>query len=537
MSHPPRTGRPTTLATRGMVASPNHLASQAGLRLLQEGGNAVDAAVATSAALAVLYPQNTSLGGDLFALVYDARSDSVHALNASGRAARRATIGYYTSRGYRQIPSRGPLAALTVPGAVDGWGKLLERFGRLELGQVLRPAIEYAAHGPPVTDGLARWLAKDRDVLASYPNSAATYLRRDGRPPGLGDRLVQPGLARSLRALAEGGCEAFYRGALGREVAAALSDAGSPLSQEDFATHRSDWQEPISTTYRGQTAYQLGPNTQGFAALAILNILDGWNLHELGQGTTAYYHHLVEATRQAFRDRDRHLSDPDFVDIPLSELLSREHADRLRAKIDGHRAGPGIPQPLGGDTVFLATADDHGNLVALIHSIYWDFGSGFVAGETGVILQNRGSFFSLDPAHPNRLEPEKRTFHTLIPAMLAKDGRPWLAYGTMGGEGQPQTQTALVTRIVDFGFDLQSAIEAPRWLLGRTWGAPSSFLHLEERIPFEVIDELRAMGHPVAVAPAWDEQLGHAQAVAIDRERGVLLGGADPRGDGAAVGY
>jgi gamma-glutamyltranspeptidase len=537
MAHPPRPGRPTTLATRGMVASPNHLASQAGLRLLQQGGNAVDAAVATSAALAVLYPQNTSLGGDLLALVYDARSDDVHALNASGRAARRATIEFYTSRGYREIPSRGPLAALTVPGAVDGWGKLLERFGRLEFGQVLRPAIEYAEQGSPVTDGLARWLRKDRDVLARYPSSAAAYLGRDGRPPGIGERLIQPGLARSLRVLTRGGCETFYRGALGREVAAALSGAGSPLSAEDFAAHRSDWQEPIRASYRGRTAYQLGPNTQGFAALEILNILNGWDLHELGEGTAAYYHYLVEATRHAFRDRDRHLSDPDFVDIPLSELLSQEHADRLRAQIDPNRAGQGIPQPLGGDTVFLATADADGNLVALIQSIYWDFGSAFVAGETGIVLQNRGSFFSLDPAHPNRLEPEKRTFHTLIPAMLTEDGRPWLAYGTMGGEGQPQTQTALVTRIVDFGFDLQSAIEAPRWLLGRTWGAPSSFLHLEERIPLEVIDELRAMGHPVAVAPAWDEQLGHAQAVAIDRERGVLLGGADPRGDGAAVGY
>jgi gamma-glutamyltranspeptidase len=304
-----------------------------------------------------------------------------------------------------------------------------------------------------------------------------------------------------------------------------------------LAAHRSDWQEPISTSYRGQTAYQIGPNTQGLAALQILNILNGWDLRDFGEGSTAYYHHLIEATRLAFRDRDRYLSDPDFVDIPVARLLSSQHADSLRSQIDSYSAGIGASPSVDGDTVFVAAADEDGNLVSLIQSLYFEFGSAFVAGETGIVMQNRGSFFSLDPSHPNRLEPGKRTFHTIIPAMVGKDGRPWLAYGTMGGEGQPQTQTAVLTRVLDFGFDLQSAIEAPRWLLGRTWGAPSSSLHLEGSIPTTVIEELRAMGHPVVVQPAWSELFGHAQAVAIDRDRGILLGAADPRGDGAAVGF
>jgi gamma-glutamyltranspeptidase len=533
----PRPGRPTTMATQGMVASPNHLASQAGLRVLQDGGNAVDAAVASSAALTVVYPHMAGLGGDLFALVYDGGSRRVHALNASGRSARRATIDFYAERGCSEIPVRGPLSALTVPGAVDGWCELLERFGRHDLGGVLQPAVELAERGYPVAASLASWLRKDRDFLAPYPSSAAIFLNRAGQPPGLGERLTLPALAHSLRALADDGRDVFYRGFLGQKITSALSAAGSPLTVEDFADHRSDWEEAISTTYRGQTAYQVGPNTQGFAALEILNIVEGWDLHEFGEGSAAYYHHLVEAARQAFRDRDRYLSDPRFVEIPLDELLSAEHAKRLRAGIDNRVAGEYAVQPLAGDTVFVCSADRDGNLVSLIQSLYFDFGSAFVAGDTGIVLQNRGSFFSLDPTQPNHLQPRKRTFHTIIPAMLACDGRAWFAHGTMGGEGQPQTQSAIVTRVVDFRFDLQAAIEAPRWLLGRTWGAPSRALHLEDRILAAVVDQLRDMGHPVAMAPAWSDQFGHAQAIAIDHQRGVLLGAADPRGDGAAVGY
>jgi gamma-glutamyltranspeptidase/glutathione hydrolase len=519
-----------------MVASPHYLASQAGLSLLQAGGNAVDAAVATSAALAVAYPQNTSVGGDLFALVWEAKSGRVHALNASGRAAALATIDFYRQRGCEEIPARGPLAALTVPGAVSGWSALLERLGRMELGRVLEPAIELAERGCPVAGRLAGMLAKDRELLAADPGARQAFLRPDGSAPRQGSLLRQPALAQTLRTLAERGEEAFYRGELGARMTEALTAAGSPLRAEDFAAHRADWVEPISTTYRGLTAYNLPPNTQGLTALQILNIAEGWDLAGFGDGSVAYYHHMVEATRQAFRDRSA-ITDPAFAEIPLAQLLSKQHAARLRSEIDPDRAGPqGLPA-LGGDTVYVAAADDEGNLVSLIHSIYWDFGSCVAPADSGMIIQNRGSFFSLDLDHPNRLEPGKRTFHTLIAGLLVRDGKPWLAYGTMGGEGQPQTQAALVTRMVDFGYDPQRAIEAPRWLLGRTWGAYSSFLHLEERMGSAVIDQLRQMGHPVAIAPAWDEQLGHAQIVAVDHAEGVLQGGADPRGDGAAVGW
>jgi gamma-glutamyltranspeptidase/glutathione hydrolase len=531
----PRPARPTTLATRSIVATPHYLASQAGLRLLLEGGNAVDAAVAAAAALTVVYPQNTSIGGDLFALVHPA-SGGVQALNASGRAARLADLDFYRSRGHEAIPTRGPLAALTVPGAVSGWVALLDRFGRKELGQVLQPALEYAEAGAPVSVRTAEWLTTDRDVLATYPSSAAVYLRADGQPYGVGERLVQPGLAKTLRRLANGGAEVFYRGELAAELAAALEAGGSPLRAEDFAEHRADWQLPLTSSYRGQTTYQVGPNTQGLTALQILNIVDGWDLSSFGPESTAYYHHLTEATRQAFLDREL-ISDPDFVDLPIERLLSPDHAAARRAAIDPQRAGAATLQKIGGDTIYLAAADDDGNLISLIQSIYWDFGSGFVAGDSGVIIQNRGSFFSLDLEHPNVLAPGKRTFHTLIPAMYGQPDRPWLAYGNMGGEGQPQSQAAVLTRVVDFGYDLQAAIEAPRWLLGRTWGARSSALHLDNRIPAASIEALRSIGHPVNILPDWSEQLGHAQAVAIDRQRGILLGAADPRGDGAAVGF
>jgi oxamate amidohydrolase len=524
------------MATRGMVATPHYLASQAGLRLLQEGGTAVDAAVAAAAVLTVVYPHNTSLGGDLFALVHDPRRGAVEALNASGRAAARASIDLYRGAGYEVIPPRGPLAALTVPGAVDGWCELLERAGRKELGQVLQPAIEYAEQGHPVSSRLAEWLTTDRELLAASVSTARTYLQSDGRAPAQGELLRQPNLARSLRQLATSGRESFYRGELGERICEALAAVGSPLTLDDFAAHRSEWQQPISTRYRDQDVYQLGPSTQGVTALQILNIAEDWDLQALGDGSPDYYHLLVEATRQALRDRAL-ISDPAFVDVPLERLLSKEYAARLRSEIDPRRAGPLNLAPAGGDTIYLCVADGDGLLVSLIQSVYWDFGSGVVAGDTGILLQNRGTFFSLDPAEPNRLEPGKRTFHTLIPAMLAADGQPWLAYGNMGGEGQPQSQAAIVTRIIDFGYELQAAIEAPRWLLGRAWGEPSTLLKLDQQVPAGVVEQLAGMGHAVEVLPPWSETLGHAQAVGVDRQRGILLGAADPRGDGAAVGF
>jgi gamma-glutamyltranspeptidase/glutathione hydrolase len=366
-----------------------------------------------------------------------------------------------------------------------------------------------------------------------------------------GTLLRQPALAATLRGLAAGGARGyFYEGEFAQAFTAALAEQGSPLRAQDLADYRARWVEPISTTYRGRTVYQLPPATQGMAALQILNLLEGFDLTAIPEGGADYYHLIVEAVKVAFADRDEWLTDPGFVDIPLETLLSKEYADERRSLISMERAldGPAVEPGLRhgddaartaptGDTVYFAAADSQGMMVSIIQSPYHDFGSGIIAGETGVIPQNRGSFFSLDATHPNTLEPGKKTFHTIIPALVMEDGEPVLAYGTMGGEGQPQTQAAVLTRIIDYGFDVQQAIEAPRWLYGRTWGVSDSDLKLEARIEPEVIRELALRGQPVAITPAWDGTLGHAAAIRRHRDTGLYEGGADPRGDGQAVGH
>jgi gamma-glutamyltranspeptidase/glutathione hydrolase len=536
-----------------MVSTPHYLASASGLAMLRRGGSAVDAAIAADATLCVVYPHMAGIGGDGFWLIAGPGTDGLQALNASGPAAQRATIDYYRSRGYEdEIPQRGPLAALTVPGAVDGWRMAHERFGRLPWADLFADAIAYARDGMAITRSLADWLAQDAPILRQDPEMARIYLP-EGEPQREGARLVQSDLARSLEELAASGARAgFYEGELARRICAALEPAGSPLTSEDFAAYHASWVKPIFTTYRGFEMAQMPPSTQGFAALQILNLLEGFDMAALGEGTADYYHHIVEAVKLAFEDRDEWLTDPAFIDIPLERLLSKDYASERRALIDPQLAliaeevGPGVrygsgfehrhPSP-SGDTVYFCTADADGLVVSIIMSIYHDFGAAVIGEGTGIIMQNRGSFFSLDDDHPNRLKPGKRCFHTIIPAMMLKDGQPVLAYGTMGGEGQPQTQAAMVTRIVDFGFDVQQAIEAPRWLMGRTWGTATRDLSLESRISDQVSRELTLRGHPVRMVSQWESTLGHAQAIRIDRETGFLEGGADPRGDGAALGF
>ena len=532
----PRTGRQPVLATRGAVAAPHHAAAQAGLSMLQRGGSAVDAAIAANAVLAVVYPHMAGPGGDLFALVWDAGANALLGLNASGRSAAAATIDWYQSRGHQKIPARGPLACVTVPGAIDGWWQLHRRLGRLPWDDLFSPAIELASDGFAVPESLAAWSVPNASVLDADPTARATF-RPDGRPLQMGDRLAMPALGQTLRRIAEGGPDAFYRGEIAERACAYLHERGGLLTPDDFAANETTWVAPITTSYRGRTACQLPPNTQGFAALQMLGILDGLDIAALGDSSAAYVHTLAEAARLAFQDRDRYLSDPDFVDIPLERLLSPEHASELRAQLDPHRKGAPESAPTGGGTCYLCAVDRDGNAISLIQSVYFDFGSGVVAGDTGLLLQNRGSFFSLDPAHPNRLEPRKRTFHTLIPAMLLDDDRPTLVYGNMGGEGQPQSQAAVVTRILDFGYDVQRAVEAPRWLYGRTWGTETAALSLEDGIAPEVAAQLSSMGHDVRRVPMWSDTMGHAQAIQIDRERGVYWAAADPRSDGAAVGW
>lgn len=534
-----QTTRPVTLARNGMVASPHYLASAAGLRVLQDGGNAVDAAIAVNAALAVVYPHMTGAGGDAFWLTYDARAGGVHALNGSGRAVSGADRDFFRTRGHTAIPTRGPLAAVTVPGAVDSWCAAHERFGALPLARTLEPAIGYARDGYAVCASHADCLHQVGDMLAQY-GGTRTALLPGGRPPRAGDVVRLPELAETLEAVAEKGRAGFYEGPVAAEIAASVQRAGGLLTIEDLAGHRSDWVEPVSTTYRGYDCYQHPPNSQGFAHLMMLNILEGYDVAGMGDGTAEYLHALVEATKLAFADRDRHLTDPDFGDIPLADLLSKDYAAELRERIDPARAdGPSPAGAPAGDTTCSVVVDRDGNAVSVIQSLYHECGSGFVAGDSGVLLQNRGSFFSLDDEHVNRLEPGKRTSHTLMPGMLVRDGRPLMVYGAMGGEGQPQTSTALVTRVVDFGYEIQRAIDGPRWLFGRTWGEETRDLRVESRFSDTVLAGLGDRGHPVRVVDEWDGVMGHAQGIHLDRSRGdvVLMGGADARGEGIALGW
>jgi len=533
-----------------VVATPHYIASAAGLQTLQRGGSAVDAAIAANAVLCVAYPHMAGLGGDGFWLIAEP-SGKVHGLNASGPAARLATLDYYRPRSPNgEIPARGPVSILTVPGAVDGWHVVHERFGKLPWGELFEAAIVYAREGVAVTRSLADWLAQDEPILKKYPTTAAIFLPGN-RVPREGQRLVQRDLARSLERIAsEGSRAAYYEGPIAESICKALQAQDSPLRPDDFATYHADWVEPITSTYRGYDVYELPPNTQGFTPLQILNLIEGYDVVAWGDGSADYYHHMAEAVKVAFADREEWLTDPRFVNIPVQRLITKAYADERRRLIDSEHAQDIAEVPAGipyehkharrapdGDTCYFCAADRDGLVVSLIQSIYHDFGSAVIGGDTGIILQNRGAFFALEENHPNHLQPGKRTFHTLIPALLLRDGKPYLAFGSMGGEGQPQTQAALVTRIVDFGYDVQQAIEAPRWLMGRTWGTRSRNLSLEGRISDEVARELKRRGQPVQMVTDWNDNLGHAQAIRIDRQEGFFEGGSDPRSDGAAAGY
>lgn len=531
------TGRPVVMGTRHMVAAPNYLASHAGNAMLEQGGSAVDAIIAANAVLAVVYDHMSGLGGDLFAQVWDPQTGKVEALNASGRAGQQATLDFFQSKGHNPIPARGPLAAVTVPGVVDGWWQLHQRYGKLPWQALFQPAIEHAG-GFPLSPKFADYIASYASTLQPYESTAQVFLP-GGQPAQAGRILRQPDLENSLSMIASGGADVFYRGELGEKIIKGLQQAGGILSMDDFAAHTSDWVEPLRTTYRGYEVTELPPNTQGIATLIILNLLENFDLAAIGEGTAGYYHLMTEAVKLAFADRDRWVTDPTFAEIPVERLLAKDYASQRAQKINLERAlsdeqlSPGVD---GGDTVYLCAVDGDGQVVSLIQSVYYEFGSAFMPPGTGILLQNRGSFFSLDPQHVNVLAPGKRTFHTIIPAMALQDGRPVLAFGSMGGEGQPQTQAAMLTRMVDFGMNPQEAIEAPRWLFGRTWGQASRTLKLEGRIPDGVANELQRLGHDVEMMQDWSQTMGHAQAIWIDREQGVLHGGADPRGDGIVIG-
>lgn len=539
-----QTGRPAVMGRRGAVASPHYLASQTGLWMLEKGGHAVDATIAMNAVLCVVYPHMAGLGGDVFAQVWDPERRRVEALNGSGRSGSEVTRDAYA--GKDSIPMRGPLGAITVPGCVDGWKQLHERYGKLEWAYLIEPAITYAREGFPVSRKFADYIADYSQLMEEHREMGRT-LMPEGRPPHTGYVLRQPDLATSLEAVASGGAEEFYRGELGTRIVASLRDAGGLLTERDFAEHRSEWVEPARTTYKGLEVTELPPNTQGISTLMILNLVEQFDLHEIGDNSADFYHLMAEATKVAFADSQAFITDPGFAEIPVERLVSKEYAAERAELIDMTRATseddiPSMKQRvpvgagMGGDTTYFCAVDGTGAVCSQIQSVYHEFGSAFMAEGTGILLQNRGAFFKLDPEHPNTLEPNKRTFHTIIPALALKDGAPWMAFGTMGGEGQPQTQTAMLTRVHDFGYDAQQAIEAPRWLYGRTWGEESKTMKVEDRIPGSVRDELARRGHDVEVLESYSQKMGHAQAIRF-KDEGVLEAGADPRGDGAAMAW
>jgi gamma-glutamyltranspeptidase len=547
------------LGTRGMVACAHYLATQAGLSILMQGGNAVDAAIAANAVMTVVYPSTCSAGGDVFMLIWEARTRKLHALNGSGRAPRGMTPELFASKGMKTIPERGPLS-INVPGAVDGWFEALGRFGSLAAETVFAPAIAFADDGMPVSPKLHNWLhLASEKVLKQWESSAGVYLP-GGEVPQTGAILRQPHLARTYRMLAKEGRDVFYRGPIGRAITDYVQQCGGVLSIEDLQQHHSDWVEPIATNYRGYEVYEFPPNTQGIAALEMLNIIEGYDLKALGYQSAEYLHVLLEAKKLAFADRDRYVSDPAFVNVPVERLLSKEYAAQQRARINLQRATAYVEAGLAekeGDTMYLCTADKDGNVVSLIQSLFNGFGSGVVGGDTGVMLHNRGSYFSLDPRHVNYLQPGKRTMHTLTPAMVLREDVPYMAIGTMGGDAQPQVHVQLLSAIIDFGMNVQQAIAAPRWRSGRMRvtgpGKGSDIIHgqrgvdreaerniaevvvLERRFPNGVPLLLDLLGHRTIVKQAWEDEMGHAQAIRVNP--GVFEGAADPRCDGLALGW
>jgi gamma-glutamyltranspeptidase len=538
-------------APHGMVACAHYLASQAGVQMLTQGGNAIDAAIAANAVMTVVYPTTCSAGGDIFLLIWDAKTHQMYALNGSGRAPQGMTPEYFAAQGLSKIPTRGPLS-ISVPGAVDGWFEALGRFGSLTPEQIFAPAIALAEDGMPVSAKMSSSLSASASLLEEWESSAATYLP-EKRAPLTGERLRQPNLARTYRTLVREGRDAFYRGPIGRTIVEYVQLCGGVLSVEDLEQHRSDWVTPLSTSYRGYDVYEFPPNSQGLVALEMLNILEAYNLRELGYQSAAYLHLLLEAKKLAFADRDHFLSDPAFVNVPVERLLSREYAAERRALIQLEQVmSPLSPEPAkDGDTMYLCAADSQGNVVSLIQSLYMGIGSGLVGGNTGVALQNRGSYFSLDPQHVNYLQPGKRTLHTLMPGMVLRDNNPYMAIGTMGGDAQPQIHVQLLTAMLDFGLNPQQAISAPRWHSGRTYhtaeenaGAQSKgdsvgeeVVTIESRFPVEVADQLRQLGHNIEVIGPFENAMGHAQAIQIDPESQIFAGAADPRCDGLALGY
>ena len=538
----PNQGRSATIAKNGIVATSHPLAAQAGLDVLQSGGNAADAAVAAAATMAVVEPMSCGIGGDLFAIYWDAKTQKLYGLNASGRSPHKLTRQVFAEKGLDQIPEEGPLS-WSVPGCVSGWESLRSRFGTRPLGELLQPAILAAVEGCPVPEVIAGYWQGGEKALKEWPDSAAAFLVDGERAPREGEIMRLPRMAASLRLIAEGGRDAFYKGPIAQKIVAFSEQHGGYLSLADFADHSDDWIEPVSTNYRGYDVWELPPNGQGIAALQMLNVLEQWDLKSLGHNSADHIHLFVEAKKLAFADRAKFYADPAFGKLPVEELISKEYARRGAARIDMSKAAAdvpaGDPKLAHGDTIYLTVVDKDRNCCSLIQSNYFGFGSKVVPGDVGFVIQNRGALFALDEEHLNRLEPHKRPFHTIIPAFVTKDGKPWFCFGVMGGDFQPQGHVQILVNLIDFGLNVQAAGDAARVAHAGSatpTGLPAEgvgTVTVEAGVSDAVIGQLAARGHKVTRACGY----GGYQGILIDWAGGVLHGATESRKDGVAAGY
>ena len=543
----PHSTRSVVMGRNGMIATSQPLASAAGLKVMQDGGNAIDAAVAAAAVLAVVEPSMTGIGGDLFAIVYDAKTKTLRALNASGRSGYAATPDVFAKRNLPRVPNAGVLS-VTVPGVVEGWSELLSKLGTIPMSKAVAPAIGYAKNGYAVSEIISGQWRTSEKKLAADPATAATFLP-GGRPPRPGEIFANPKLAATLQLVASGGRDAFYRGPIARAIVADMRARDGLLEERDFAEHKADWVEPISTKYRDYDVYEMPPNTQGFVVLEMLNILEGFDIKAMGHNSAEYLHALVEAKRIAFADRAAYLGDPDAVPpAVLKTLLSKDYAALRRREIDPAHAAEaykpgaikGVSSSAGpeeeqnftgldrGDTIYMTAADGKGNFISLIQSLFSDFGSGIVAGDTGILLHNRGSSFNLTAGHPDQIAPHKRPLHTLIPAFVMKDGKPYFSFGVMGGDHQAQGHTQVLVNLIDFGMNVQEAGEAARVNHG------NNGLQIESAVMPAARDGLTQRGHKVSQTGG---NYGGYQGILFNALTGVLMGGSDVRKDGLAIGY
>lgn len=532
--------RSEVIAEHGMAATSQPLATQIALDVLKQGGNAVDAAIAANAALGLMEPTGCGMGGDLFAIIWHGPTKKLYGLNASGRSPKSLTLDYFVDNNFDKIPAHGPLP-VSVPGCVDGWFEMHQKFGSLEMNKILAPAIQYANDGFPLSEVIAHYWNIGTKYLSKYDGFAEVFAP-NGKIPQKGDIFRNPALANTLTTIAKGGRDAFYKGEIARTIATYIQEQGGFLTYEDMAQHRSEWVEPVSVNYRGYDVWELPPNGQGIAALQILQILEGYNVAKMGFGSVDYIHHFVEAKKMAFEDRARYYADMDFYDVPVQWLISDEYADQRRDQIDGRRSARTYDSGTleGGETIYLTVADQEGTMVSLIQSNYRGMGSGMTPPGLGFVLQDRGELFSLEEGHANVYAPGKRPFHTIIPCFITKDGDPFASFGVMGGAMQPQGHAQIVINMIDFGMNLQEAGDAPRIRhVGSSQPTGEHMtnggeINLESGFGYEVQRDLLSRGHRVRFSTGG---FGGYQAILWNPKQRVYYGASESRKDGQAAGY